>query len=370
MNKQEAAKMNPTREIDLVGMTRKVLKEKALLAKFIIVFAILGIIYALSKQKEYTSIVVLAPEASSMGMSSSLSDIAGMVGLNLGGNNMTPDAIYPEIYPDVFSSPDFIVPLFDIKVSLSKDDVQKTYSEHIMEDYKMEFWRYPMYWLGEAIRSIREKGENDQTNNGKPNLFQLSRQQDGLYNKISGSIGCQMNKGTNIITISVTDIDPKVAAIVADTLRVRLQEYITNYRTRKARIDLEYYKKLAADAKQDYERARQLYGSYSDRNMDVVLESYRAKQEDLENDMQLKFNNYSQTFVQVQQAQAKLQERTPAFTVIQSASVPLRASSTPRLYMVIGFILLGCVCDAIWVLYLRQQIFKNKNKKKKTIQTT
>ena len=362
MNEQTTTKQNRTKEIDVVGLAKKVLKEKWLLAKFIAVFAILGVVYAFNKQKEYTSIVVLAPEASSMGMSSSLSDIAGMVGLNLGGNNTTPDAIYPEIYPDVFSSPDFIVPLFDIKVSLLKESGEKTYSEHIMEDYKMEFWRYPMYWLGETIRSIREKGEDAQANNKKPNLFQLSRQQEGLYQKISGNIGCQMNKGTNIITISVTDIDPKVAAIIADTLRVRLQEYITNYRTSKARVDLEYYKKLAANAKQDYERARQRYGSYSDRNMEVVLESYRAKQEDLENDMQLKFNNYSQTFMQVQQAQAKLQERTPAFTVIQSASVPLRASSIPRLYMLIGFILLGCICDALWVLFLRQFFVKNKSK--------
>ena len=38
---------------------------------------------------------------------------------------------------------------------------------------------------------------------------------------------------------------------------------------------------------------RQLYASYSDANSDVVLASFRSKQEDLENEMQLKFNVYS-----------------------------------------------------------------------------
>jgi uncharacterized protein involved in exopolysaccharide biosynthesis len=60
--------------------------------------------------------------------------------------------------------------------------------------------------------------------------------------------------------------------------------------------------------------------------------------------MQLKFNNYSETSRQVQQALAKVQENTPAFTIIQRAIVPLKASSTPRSMMVISLsCFLGCL---------------------------
>ena len=76
-------------------------------------------------------------------------------------------------------------------------------------------------------------------------------------------------------------------------MKERLQVFITNYRTNKSRIDEEYYKKLALSSKAEYEKARQLYSSYSDSNMDIMLESYRAKQTDLENDMQLKYNTYT-----------------------------------------------------------------------------
>ena len=69
-----------------------------------------------------------------------------------------------------------------------------------------------------------------------------------------------------------------------------MQRYITEYRTNKARHDLQYFKQLTVEAKHEYEKERQLYGSYSDANTDVVLQSFRSKQEDLENDMQLKFN--------------------------------------------------------------------------------
>ena len=67
-------------------------------------------------------------------------------------------------------------------------------------------------------------------------------------------------------------------------------DFITEYRTKKARIDYEHYKQLTADAKRQYEKARQAYGRYSDAEMDVVLESYKSKQEDMENEMQLRYN--------------------------------------------------------------------------------
>lgn len=38
---------------------------------------------------------------------------------------------------------------------------------------------------------------------------------------------------TSVISISVMDQDPMVAAILADTLQSRLQQYITEYRTKK-----------------------------------------------------------------------------------------------------------------------------------------
>ena len=115
-----------------------------------------------------------------------------------------------------------------------------------------------------------------------------------------------------------------------------LQKYITEYRTSKARRDVEYYKKLTQEAKIKYQKVRQLYGSYSDANVDVILESFKSKTEDLENEMQLKFNTYSALNNQLQTAQAKLQERTPAFTTIQGASVPTKPSGPKRMIFVLA----------------------------------
>ncbi len=126
---------------------------------------------------------------------------------------------------------------------------------------------------------------------------------------------------------------------MADSVMHRLQSFITDYRTSKSRIDLVYYKKLAANAKQDYEKARRLYGSYADANNDIVLESFRAKQTDLENDMQLKYNTYTVLMTQLQAATAKVQERTPAFTTIQGATVPVKPTGPKRMLFVLAMLL-------------------------------
>ena len=77
--------------------------------------------------------------------------------------------------------------------------------------------------------------------------------------------------------------------------------------------------------------------------------------------MQLKYNIYTQVANQLQAAKAKLQESTPAFVVIQTSKMPNEASSTPRMYVIIFFIILGFIADTFWITFLKKQLKKNKN---------
>jgi uncharacterized protein involved in exopolysaccharide biosynthesis len=66
--------------------------------------------------------------------------------------------------------------------------------------------------------------------------------------------------------------------------------------------------------------------------------------DNLENDMQLKYNIFTQLAEQRQLAIAKVQERTPAFSIIQGACVPIKHSSRPKIitlaiWMFLGFML-------------------------------
>jgi len=81
----------------------------------------------------------------------------------------------------------------------------------------------------------------------------------------------------------------------------------------------------------------------------VVLESYKAKQNDLENDMQLKYNTYSTLNTQLQQAIAKVQENTPVFTVIKGATVPLQPAGPKRMVFVLMALVFALLATVLYV---------------------
>ena len=84
-----------------------------------------------------------------------------------------------------------------------------------------------------------------------------------------------------------------------------------------------------------------------------MLEKYIAKRDELENEMQTAFSLMNQMAVLMQSAKAKIQERTPAFTVIKSAKMPYQASGMSRKMVLIMFIFFAVMLDAAWVLFIR-----------------
>ena len=53
---------------------------------------------------------------------------------------------------------------------------------------------------------------------------------------------------------------------------------------------------------------------------------------------------------QLQQAKAKVQERTPAFTLLKGASVPIRPTGPKRMIFVIGMVFLAFFATVAWIL--------------------
>ena len=345
-------------EIDFIHLATIVLKQKMFLLRFAIAGLIVGVVVALSIPKTFSASVSLAPEFTSgtFGLSNSISDLASSFGINLDGNKGSMDALYPELYPDIFESTDFVSSLYDVPVRLQDDPSERSYLVHLRKDTRLAWWNYPKVWIAQ-LQKPKEKQVGSVK--GKVDPYAMSRTQWEIYDAVNSSITCFVDKKTSVITISVLDQDPMVAAILADTLQLRLQEYIINYRTSKARNDLIYYQKIVSKAKGAYEQVRRQYVALSDANIDASLKVVTSKIEDLENDMQLKYNVYSQSLAQLKMAEARLQERTPAFTIIQPAKVNSKAVSTPRIVIVFIWICLAIAAGMVYVLYKE---YKKKEK--------
>jgi len=324
--------------LDLVALLRLIRQDKKKMTIYLAVAAVLSIVVAFSIPRRYTAYVMLAPETANNSIMSSVSSIASMVGLYNDGNPMG-DAIYPEIYPELMGSKDFLVKMFDIKVKSIDGEINTTYYDYLDKHQKSPWWSYPLEAASRLIENM--KSEKAQPSSGKVDPFRLTKKQFGIANKISKLVTCSVDKKTNVISISTEAQDPLICATLADSTKSLLQEFITKYRTTKARNDLQFMEKLFAEARDSYVKARQKYASFSDSNTEVILESVRSKQADLENEMQLQYNIYTQVAQQLQMARAKVQERTPAFTVIQTATVPFKHSNTQKIVYLVVFLFLG-----------------------------
>lgn len=285
----------------------------------------------------YKCSVVLAPESNEGTSLGSFTSSLASLGINSLGKLTNNDAISPELYPDLLSANDFVVKMFPIKVVSKDGKINTNYYEYLNKFQKEAWWKSIIMFIQEKLDPTPPtafKGTES------INIFSMTKQQQGIAAKIKKNIDCKIDQKTYAITISVKDQDPKICAMIADSTRQYLQNFIIDYRTSKAKNDYTYYKKLCEKAKKEYDLARLKYARASDTNIDVNLTSVRSKIEDLENDMQLKYNIYSSMNTQEKSALAKIQERTPAFTTIQSATIPIKPAGPKRVFtsIVMSFI--------------------------------
>lgn len=331
--------------IDFGVMWAAIKKHRKLYYKVLPVAFVIALVVGFSIPKTYTCLIKLAPEMGGKSSTSGLASIASSFGFNVGSSSSSGDAITPTLYPELMNSVDFKTSLFQVKVKRKSDKAPKTLYDYLKNDWKYTWWDH---FFG-LMAPHKEKDT-------LVNNFELTGEQARIASMINRNVSCGVEKKTNLITIVVTAQDPHVAAQLADSVKTRLQDFLTAYRTEKARHDLEFAETLQRQAKKEYEHARRLYVEFMDANQGMVLLSAMQRQNDLENDMQLQYNNYTALSAQVIAAKAKVQEVTPAFTPLQSATVPLGPTSPNKITIIIIWLLLAAFIVTIYALYKEKQL--------------
>ena len=344
--------------IDFVKLWNDVLKHRRLYYKVLPITFVIAAIIMLSIPNYYNCEVKLSPEMSSTSSSTSgLLSLASSFGVNLGkAGGMGTEALFPTLYPDLMNSVDFKTSLFPVPVTIEGDedepDRTMSYYDYMENEQSKPWWSYIFKGIGDGIKWVKNwiTGKEVEEVDGV-NPFRLSEEQAEIVETIDENIVCDVDKKTMVITINVKDQDPVICATMADTVKTRLQNFITDYRTRKARVDLEYNKKLYAETKARYDKARRLYAEFVDANNDIILQTVRQRQVELENDMQIQYNAFTQVAAQLLAAEAKVQEDTPAFTTLQSATVPVKKTGPKRAQMCLVFLFLAFCCTTAWIFY-------------------
>lgn len=346
MEEKKKKQIEDSASIDFGKIFKDLLAHKKLYYKVLPIAFVLAVIYALSIPNYYNCTVKLSPELSSGRSTSSLASLASTFGVNLGTGGSGTEALFPTLYPDLMNSVDFKTSLFQVKVKRERDGKEFTYYDYLANEQKAPWW-------SKAMKSFFSlfKSESSMEGPSKIDPFMLTREQSSIVKAINRNVVCSVDKKTMVITINVTDQDPLISATMADSVKTRLQRFITDYRTSKARVDLEYNQKLYGETKARYEKARDAYARFSDSNREVSSQRSQTKQADLQNEMQMQQSIYQQVVAQLQQAEMRVQQETPAFTTLQSATVPVAKSGPKRAQMCLIFLFLAFLGTTVWILY-------------------
>lgn len=340
-------------EIDLIGILRKIIGIRKTIYKAAGIGLVVGIIVAISIPKQYTVGVTLSPE---MGGSKG-GGLSGLAASFLGSGvsmNEGTDALNASLSADIVSSTPFLLELSTMKIPALEGGTM-TLNVYLDEE-SSPWWSYVIGLPGMVIggvKSLFTEEESESVPSDKANLgtIELSKKESEKIESLKKKIIASVDKPTSMTTVSVTLQNPKVAAVVADSVVRKLQEYIIDYRTTKAKEDCLYLEKLFKERQQEYYEVQKKYADYMDSHDNIILQSVRAEQERLQNDMSLAYQVYSQVANQLQVARAKVQEEKPVFAVVEPAVIPLYPSGTSRKVYVLAFIFLS-VCIAIsWKLF-------------------
>lgn len=340
---------NDSIEIDWMGILHKIIDIRKTLYKAAGVGVVLGIIIALSIPKQYTVTVTLSPEMNGDSKSGGLASLASSF-LGGGTSSSSSDALNVTLAPDIVASTPFILELFNTRVQTLDGKLDTTLVTYL-DEQKTPWWGYIKAAPGLAIGAIKSLFTEEADTTATLNPFQLTEKE---YQKVEGlrkAISAEVDKKTAMTTITVTLQDPKVTAIVADSVVGKLQQYIIDYRIKKAKEDCAYLEELYKERQQEYYDAQSKYAHYFDTNRNIAFQSVRAEQERLQNDMNLAYQVYSQVAQQLQVARAKIQEEKPVFAVVEPATIPLLPSGTSRKTILIGIVFFTICCTIIWNLF-------------------
>ena len=183
--------------------------------------------------------------------------LASAFGFNIGGASSV-DAIYPTLYPELISSNDFIVDLLGVHIQTLDGEISTDLYTYLHKHQKASIYKKPFLWAKRKIKAMFAD-KNQRGNGGKIDPSRLTEQQFYIVERLKSNIICTVDPLTNVISLKVNAQDPLVAANLTDSVCERLKTFITSYRTSKARVDVEYYEKLAQEAQINYKKAQDEY---------------------------------------------------------------------------------------------------------------
>ena len=329
-------------EIDLLALLLKIWNGKKTILKYFIIFLLIGIFIAIFSKKEYTATSLVLAQESGSSSGGGLSGLASLAGINLGSSSG--ELISPKLYTPI----------------TYEQYCQKYQKAGALDMVK----KYTIGLPGVIIEAFSSKDKEvvpEPTADGSLKVYSITPEEKELFSLLSSQLQITNNEKDNTISFSFSMGDPVAAAQMLSQAKKTLQETIIEFKTRKAKSQLEFIERQYEEAEKNFKEKQMRLAAFQDSNRGLITAVPMTRQTQLQAEYSLANNVYIELAKQLENQKIKLQEDTPAFIDIEPVSIPLEKSKPKRGMIIAIWGFLGVVVG-IGIIFGRDFIKSIKNK--------
>jgi uncharacterized protein involved in exopolysaccharide biosynthesis len=338
-------------EIDLKDLILPLWKARKQILLIATICGIFGGTIGFMTPATYTASSTFLPQTTqSGGAGASLGGLAALAGINLNAP-MSGGDIPPTMYATVLGSEPFRKRILNAKIWINGDSV--TYRTYLENQPKSLISTIQEFTFGLPSKVIGLFPSNEEVLESKEDLKglqPLSNKEYGLLNAVSAKVSIVNDKKEGIITISVVESDPIIAAQVTKVTENVLQDWISEHKMKNAKAQYDFIAKQFEAKQMEFFSIQDQLAGYMDRNQNVLSAIYLTRFERLQAEFDLVNTVYSELAKQKEQAAIQLSKDTPTFSVLDPVKVPKEKSGPKKSIYILGAFFIGLIFSTSWFL--------------------
>ncbi len=266
----------------------------------------------------YTSTVTILPDVGKKSTLTQFSDLASMIGINIGEVGGT------EIYKNLVTSETVLTPVI--------------YSKYITNEFP------------DSVNLI-EYFEIENYDDEPAELRRRNRFLD-IKEILLENIVTELDKKTKILTLKVTMPESKLSADVANKIVWSLDQYLRNKTKFHAREQRIYLEKRISQVKDSLFIAEERLKNFRERNRVIQNSpSLLLEQQRLLRDVEILQTVYAELNKHLELAKIEEVKDTPILNLVEYANEPVKKAGPPKLLILIFVMLLSLITSSVYVIF-------------------
>jgi uncharacterized protein involved in exopolysaccharide biosynthesis len=334
-------------EINIIALLKQFWDERRFIIKTVVIFVLVGLIYALLSKNYYTASSTIVPVTDSKSIGGNLSGLASLAGVNLGGMDNSKGEISPMLYPEIISSIPFNLDLLQTKINVSESDSLVTYQYYFQNIYNpgflAELKKYTIGLPGLLVRALKEKATIENSKDFKEKLIQLSEEEFELIESLEEQISLNVNDKEGFVSLSFTMPEAKASAQMTQRAQELLQEYALKYKTQKSKEQLAYIEERFQEKQKEFDQKKLQLALFQDQNNNINSAVARTKLLQLQSEYDLAFTVYTELAKQLETQRLQVKKDTPIFTILKPVTIPNEKAGPKKSLILIGITFFGLI---------------------------